>query len=40
MRKIRPGDRLLNENQTIFQSMGPTHNGAQALSELVRLAST
>ncbi len=40
MRKIQPSDRLRKEIQTFFQDMGSAEDGAQALSELVRLAST
>jgi len=40
MRKVQPSDRLRKEVQTFFQDMGSADNGAEALSELVRLAST
>ena len=40
MRKVQPSDRLRKEIQTFFEGMGSLDNGAEALSELVRLAST
>ena len=40
MRKIQPSDRLRKEIQNFFQDMGSAEDGAQALSEIVRLAST
>ena len=40
MRKVQPSDRLRKEIQTFFEGMGSVDNGAEALSELVRLAST
>ena len=40
MRKIQPSDRLRKEIQNFFQEMGTAEDGAQALSQIVRLAST
>ena len=40
MQNVQPSDRLRKEIQTFFQDMGSADNGAEALSELVRLAST
>ena len=40
MPKIQSSDRLCKETRDFFQDMGSAHNGAEALSELVRWAST
>jgi len=40
MRKVQPSDRLRKEIQAFFQDTGAAADGAEALSELVRLAST
>ena len=40
MEKVQPSDRLRKEIRTFLQDMGSVSNGAEALSELVRLATT
>ena len=40
MQNVQPSDRLRKEIQTFFQDMGSADNGAEALSEFVRMAST
>ena len=40
MQNVQPSDRLRKEIRTFFQDMGSADNGAEALSELVRMAST
>ena len=40
MEKVQPSDRLRKEIRSFLQNMGSASNGAEALSELVRLATT
>ena len=40
MEKVQPSDRLRKEIRSFLQDMGSASNGAEALSELVRLATT